>query len=98
MGTGASSHPNPLLDEAGGEKLFDSHDAEREQGEEDGSDGEGVVAWLVEQRYFLAVVGLAFLVALATYQTPETAMWVGVTFAAYSAVANDSIQTLGKPL
>jgi hypothetical protein len=49
----------------------------------------------VRERVFLAMLGVAFLVAGATYETPHIAMWVGFLFASYSAVANDSIQTLG---
>ena len=47
-----------------------------------------------EQR-FLIMVGLFFIVAGASYRTPQVAMWVGFFFAAYSAIANDSIQTIG---
>lgn len=47
------------------------------------------------ERRFLVLIGLFFIVAGATYQTPHIAMWVGFFFAAYSAIANDSIQTIG---
>ena len=47
------------------------------------------------ERVFLAVLGLGFLVVGLTYQTPSVACWVGFVFAAYAAVANDSIQTIG---
>ncbi len=49
----------------------------------------------VRERFFIAMLGVAFLVAALTYQTPHIAMWVGFAIAGYSAVANDSIQTLG---
>lgn len=49
----------------------------------------------LRERYFLVLLGIAFLVAGATYNTPHIAMWVGFAIAGYSAVANDSIQTLG---
>lgn len=49
----------------------------------------------VRERAFLTIVLGAFLLAAFTYQTPSVAMWVGFAFAGYSAVANDSIQTLG---
>ena len=41
------------------------------------------------------MVGLGFLLAYLAAPYPQIAMWVGFLFAAYSAVANDSIQTLG---
>lgn len=48
-----------------------------------------------EERRFLLLIGIFFLVAGVTYETPHIAMWVGFFFAAYSAIANDSIQTIG---
>lgn len=47
------------------------------------------------ERRFLVLIGVFFLVAALTYQTPHIAMWIGFFFAAYSAIANDSIQTIG---
>lgn len=47
------------------------------------------------ERQFLLLLGLAFFVAGAAYPVPEVARWVGFALAAYSAVANDSIQTVG---
>ncbi len=47
------------------------------------------------ERRFLILIGLFFFIAGATYETPHIAMWVGFFFAAYSAIANDSIQTIG---
>ncbi|MEC7985464.1 MAG: hypothetical protein VX278_09885 [Myxococcota bacterium] len=44
---------------------------------------------------FFFFIGFAFMVAGSTYQMPEIARWVGFLFAAYAAVANDSIQTIG---
>jgi hypothetical protein len=44
---------------------------------------------------FLMMIGFFFLIAATTYRTPHIAMWVGFFFAAYSAIANDSIQTIG---
>ena len=41
------------------------------------------------------VIAAAFIVAGLTYDTPSIAMWVGFGLAGYSAIANDSIQTLG---
>lgn len=50
---------------------------------------------LREERSFLMLIGFFFFVAGITYDTPQIAMWVGFFFAAYSAIANDSIQTIG---
>lgn len=50
---------------------------------------------LIRERRFLVLIGLFFVIAAATYQTPHIAMWIGFFFAAYSAIANDSIQTIG---
>ena len=36
-----------------------------------------------------------FLLSMFVAPYPQLAMWVGFVFAAYAAVANDSIQTLG---
>ena len=48
-----------------------------------------------DERQFLALVGVAVAAAAVTYPYPDVARWVGFTLAAYSAVANDSIQTVG---
>lgn len=53
------------------------------------------VQFMVAERTFLIVLMSCFMLAALTYQTPHIAMWVGFAFAGYSAVANDSIQTLG---
>lgn len=50
---------------------------------------------LVKERTFLAFILGAFLLAAAFYQDRNIAMWTGFVLAAYSAVANDSIQSLG---
>ena len=47
------------------------------------------------ERQFLLLLGAAFFVAAAATPFPGVARWVGFTLAAYSAVANDSIQTVG---
>ena len=49
----------------------------------------------VEERTFLALVAGSMLLVGLVYDRPSIAMWVGFLFAGYSAVANDSIQTLG---
>lgn len=47
------------------------------------------------ERGFLLVLSLGFLISGMTYTNAPLAAWVGFTFASYSAVANDSIQTIG---
>ena len=48
-----------------------------------------------EERVFIGLIGLFFLIAGITFPYAEIAMWVGFAFAGYSAIANDSIQTIG---
>ncbi len=50
---------------------------------------------IARERTFLIVLMVGFLVSAATYRTPHVAAWVGFAFAGYSAIANDSIQTIG---
>ena len=50
---------------------------------------------IAEERRFIVVIILAFILAAFTFHIPHVAMWVGFLFAAYSAIANDSIQTIG---
>jgi hypothetical protein len=47
------------------------------------------------EKTFIILIGIAFFVAATTFPYPEIAMWVGFIFAGYSAIANDSIQTIG---
>lgn len=55
-----------------------------------------VSLWLQkDERSFLTFIIAAFLLAMFVTPYPQVAMWVGFLFAAYAAVANDSIQTLG---
>jgi hypothetical protein len=55
-----------------------------------------VSLWLQkDERSFLTFVIASFLLAMFVTPYPQVAMWVGFLFAAYAAVANDSIQTLG---
>ena len=53
------------------------------------------LAWFKSQKRFLGVLSVCTVVAFVVAPTPQVAMWVGFCFAAYSAIANDSIQTLG---
>jgi len=48
-----------------------------------------------KERTFLIFIGLSFFIAGVVFQRPDIAMWVGFMFAGYSAIANDSIQTVG---
>ena len=48
-----------------------------------------------DERSFLSFIIFAFLLSMFVTPYPQIAMWVGFLFAAYAAVANDSIQTLG---
>jgi len=49
----------------------------------------------LEERSFLILVGLGFLLAGLAYPYPGIAMWLGFILAGYAATANDSIQTIG---
>ena len=48
-----------------------------------------------KDKRFYSMLMVFFLIAGATYPYPAIAMWVGFFFAGYSAIANDSIQTIG---
>ena len=48
-----------------------------------------------QERIFIGLIGLFFFIAGVTFPYAEIAMWVGFLFAGYSAIANDSIQTIG---
>ncbi len=48
-----------------------------------------------KEKKFLYFVAFSLLAAGVVYPYPAVAMWVGFAFAGYSAIANDSIQTLG---
>jgi len=48
-----------------------------------------------DEKSFLSFVIVAFMLAMFVTPYPQIAMWLGFLFAAYAAVANDSIQTLG---
>jgi hypothetical protein len=48
-----------------------------------------------EERTFIIIVGVMVLFVGAVYPYPQVAMWTGFALAAYSAIANDSIQTIG---
>ena len=50
---------------------------------------------LYQEKVFLVVMLISIIVTGAVFDQPQIAMWVGFLFAGYSAVANDSIQTIG---
>jgi len=54
------------------------------------------VVWLPKgERNFLGFICISFIVAMFVTPYPQYAMWAGFLFAAYAAIANDSIQTIG---
>ena len=54
------------------------------------------VVWLPKgERSFLAFICISFILAMFVTPYPQYAMWAGFLFAAYAAIANDSIQTIG---
>ncbi len=54
-----------------------------------------VLDFLVQEKTFLSLVIVGIIVAGISTGYGRAAMWVGFLFAAYAAVANDSIQSLG---
>lgn len=48
-----------------------------------------------EERNFLIFIAVLFIVCAFVTPFPHIAMWVGFAIAGYSAIANDSIQTIG---
>ncbi len=48
-----------------------------------------------KERVFLRLLLGLFIIAGIFYPYPKIAMWIGFMFAGYSAIANDSIQTIG---
>lgn len=54
-----------------------------------------VLDYLAEEKTFLSIVLFGLILAAAVTFNANAAMWLGFFFAAYAAVANDSIQSLG---
>lgn len=48
-----------------------------------------------EEKNFIVLISVLFIIAGVVYPYPGIAMWFGFLLAAYSAVSNDSIQTIG---
>lgn len=57
--------------------------------------GSGFYDVVKKERTFLIFIGLSFFISGVVYDKPSIAMWIGFMFAGYSAIANDSIQTIG---
>lgn len=53
------------------------------------------IEFALREKTFLIILSLGFFMAGVTYQVPIAAAWTGFIFASYSAIANDSIQTIG---
>ncbi len=51
--------------------------------------------FLFRERTFLRLVAFCLFCSAIFYPYPAIAMWIGFIFAAYSVIANDSIQTIG---
>lgn len=54
-----------------------------------------LLEYLVQEKIFLGIVILGVLLSIISVNFGQSAMWVGFFFAAYAAVSNDSIQSLG---
>jgi len=54
------------------------------------------VVWLPKSEHsFLTFICISFIAVMFITPYPQYAMWAGFLFAAYAAIANDSIQTIG---
>jgi len=51
--------------------------------------------FFTKEKSFFRFIVFCFILAGIFYPYPRIAMWIGFMFAAYSAIANDSIQTIG---
>jgi len=54
-----------------------------------------ILDFLSEEKTFLIIIVVGIIIAATSTTNANFAMWVGFFFAAYAAVANDSIQSLG---
>ncbi len=54
-----------------------------------------IVRPFAEEKTFVILIAVCVILSALAIPYPYIAMWLGFTFAAYSAVANDSIQSLG---
>ena len=60
-----------------------------------GQDRRGFVQFFLKERIFLAIIASLLIAAGLIYPYAAYARWFGFALAAYSAVGNDSIQTIG---
>jgi hypothetical protein len=56
---------------------------------------EQLVESVLKERNFLFIIALLLVVCAFVYNQPQLAMWMAFLLAGYSAIANDSIQTIG---
>lgn len=56
---------------------------------------ETLILFGIREATFLRLLAFFVMLAAICYPYPHIAMWVGFMFAGYSAIANDSIQTIG---
>jgi hypothetical protein len=54
-----------------------------------------VMDYIANEKKFLIIIALGFILSAVSVNFGKAAMWLGFLFAAYAAVANDSIQSLG---
>lgn len=57
--------------------------------------GEWFDETFVEDKYFWLIIIILFVANVGIYKSTFLGQWVGFCLSAYSAIANDSIQTLG---
>lgn len=56
---------------------------------------QSLVLFGLQERTFLRMMAAFLVIAAVFYPYPQIAMWIGFMFAGYSAIANDSIQSIG---
>lgn len=56
---------------------------------------QSLILFGLQERTFLRMLAALVVVSAIFYPYPQIAMWIGFMFAGYSAIANDSIQTIG---
>ena len=54
-----------------------------------------IAQFLKQERRFICIIIVLIIISALLFRTPHLAMWFGFALAGYSAIANDSIQTLG---
>ena len=60
-----------------------------------GRPGLNMLELLVQERLFITIIVIGLILSAISVNYGRMAMWLGFIFAAYAAVANDSIQSLG---